>query len=152
VRVQELSAVVEDATRRALELRHAYVGSEHLLLALTDAPPGIAKEALAQFGLSAPAVAEVVREVVIAEEDGRGDRALPLTSHARAAVDLAPHEAIGIGDGDNVRAEHLLMALMQIVAMHDQSVGATVLRTLRVDPDDVRDRVADRLTRGDPTG
>lgn len=44
--------VIVTAQREARQLRHDFIGTEHLLLGIADQPAGIATEALAQAGVT----------------------------------------------------------------------------------------------------
>ena len=65
--------VVALAQEEARKLDHVYIGTEHLLLGLIEEGQGIAaKRVLAGFGITAPAVRDLVVEII-----GRGRGGAP---------------------------------------------------------------------------
>jgi ATP-dependent Clp protease ATP-binding subunit ClpA len=75
--------VVAGAERHAAALRHGHIGTEHLLLALTDHPDSRPARVLATVGITGPwARAEVVRRV------GRGEPGLDADALATLGIDL----------------------------------------------------------------
>jgi ATP-dependent Clp protease ATP-binding subunit ClpA len=139
--------VLELAMREARDLRHNYLGTEHILLGLLDQETGIAIEALAEVGVTRErALAETLRvlgdgipvvestagevagrHTVIDAEWGR------LTDRARRALDVARAEAVR-RRAEYVGTEHLLLGL---IADHD-GAAAAVLDRLGVDHGRVR--------------
>ena len=59
-------AIVAEASRRAVELGHEYVGTEHLLLALLGDRDAIATQVIEQFA-PAPEVMGVLHRVMASE-------------------------------------------------------------------------------------
>lgn len=133
------AAVVERAPDQARRLGHAYVGTEHLLLALFEATGSLAAAILADAGLTTGACeAQVLTHV------HRGDRArpgrVPFTPRAVGAVRGAPGEALRLGHG-YVGTEHLLLAL----CADPEGVAAKTLTALGVDYEGTRARVVEKL-------
>ena len=110
---QELSGrlrkIVVSAGRLARELGHSYVGTEHLLLAMTQETGGAAGRVLLSMGLEDTSV----RCLVLAGA-GLGSRTLflpqGLSPRAKRAVRRAGVEARQLGGGQ-ILPEHLLLAL-----------------------------------------
>ncbi|MBB5868182.1 ATP-dependent Clp protease ATP-binding subunit ClpA [Allocatelliglobosispora scoriae] len=71
--------VVNGAQVAARELKHPYIGTEHLLLAMLTAETGTAVRALTEAGLTAPAIRAKLQEIV-------PDDAQPLSKEDRAAL------------------------------------------------------------------
>ncbi len=124
------------AGEQARELRHSFVGTEHLLLALFLEPEGTAAQLLASFGVSHAQVrAAVVRMMGLGIEQPEGD--LGLTGPAQDVLDRARAEA-SIRDERRVGTEHILLALV-----HKRSgAAARILLELDADPDDIRSALA----------
>jgi ATP-dependent Clp protease ATP-binding subunit ClpC len=68
--------VLELSLREALDLRHAYIGTEHILLGLIREGEGLAAQVLTERG----ARLEAVRAHVVAVLAGRGHRDRPVTA------------------------------------------------------------------------
>jgi ATP-dependent Clp protease ATP-binding subunit ClpA len=121
--------VVVYAQEEARDLRHHYVGTEHLLLGLIREREGIAARVLAASGITEEGVlAEVVRAVGRGDEVGAGE--LPFTPRLTEVVKLATREALTLGCND-VDTEHLLLGLIR----EGDGVGAQILRRFDAEAD-----------------
>ncbi|MGH2561298.1 MAG: Clp protease N-terminal domain-containing protein [Thermomicrobiales bacterium] len=150
----EARQVVVCAQDEARDLRHNYLGTEHILLGLLAAREGVAARTLAAFGLSpelvrarivqvlgagSPTPAKCTRKVV----DGDSWPAaswMCCTPRTKRGFEMARREAEHLGH-DRVGPEHLLLGLLK----EGEGVGVLVLRELGADPDSVREQLA-RLT------
>ena len=129
---QELSGrlrgLIVQAGRFARELGHSYVGTEHLLLALSQ-EAGSAGRVLRAAGLEEPCL----RSMVLAGA-GLGSRTLflpqGLTPRARRAVHQAGMEASRLRTG-GVTPEHLLLALTR----DDGCTACRILKGSGIAPD-----------------
>lgn len=93
------------------ELGHGYVGTEHLLLGLSEESQGIAHQALAECGLTP----EVLRNIVlhmVGEGYGGSNPAQGLTPRARRVVKVAMEAAVGSGR-TTLATEHLLLGILR---------------------------------------
>ena len=120
----------------ARELRHSFIGTEHILLALFRAPEGTAAQVLASFGVTHAQVrTAVVRMMGLGLEPPEGE--LALTGPAQDVLDRARREA-SIRDERQVGTEHILLALV-----HKRDGAATrILLQLDADPTDIRSALA----------
>src|SRR5690606_32794252 len=101
--------VLSSATEAARGLGHAYVGTEHLLLALYTEPDGLAARILVEAGIDRDAVEEaVLRRVPRGTETPQPP--LPHTPRAVAVIEGTVREALLLGH-NYVGTEHLLLAL-----------------------------------------
>jgi prophage maintenance system killer protein len=129
------------AIEEARGLRHAHVGTEHLLLGLVFNDEGLAAKALESLGLS---LAEVRHQVVSITGHGQHippDHA-PFTPQVKRALELSLREALSLGH-NYVGPEHVLLGLLR----EKRGIGARVLTGLGVDYDQVRARIADLTDR-----
>jgi len=129
--------VEEQARAEADRYRHAYVGQEHFLLALTMVE-GSTKDALAQLGADEGNVRSLF-EAGLAPGDRKPRGKPELTRRARKAVCLAAEEArrasrVGYGP------EHLLIGLLRT----NEGMGVQMLASLGVDLDAVLAKIAPR--------
>lgn len=130
------------ACDEAHALRHGYVGTEHLLIALADENSSIAVTILRSFGLDQRQIrAEVERLIPPSDKESR-HRKLPLSSACKKAVEFAIHEAILL-DRNYIGTEHLLMG----VARKNAGTGAQVLSNLGADVDEVHSRALNFVIR-----
>ena len=143
--------VVVLAQEEARKLDHAYIGTEHLLVALIEEEHGIAAKALSGSkpnrsfpggcGISASAVRNLIVEIV-----GRGSGgiagSIPFTPRAKSTFESAWDEARRRG-ADQLDTEHLLLGLLR----DGEGVAAQILTKLTSDPDQVRRKVQDWIDR-----
>jgi ATP-dependent Clp protease ATP-binding subunit ClpC len=124
------------AGQEARELRHSFIGTEHILLALFLAPEGTAARVLTSFGVSHAQVRmAVVGMMGLGLEPLEGE--LAFTGPAQDVIDRARREA-SIRDERQVGTEHILLALV-----HKRDGAATrILLQLDVDPADIRSALA----------
>jgi prophage maintenance system killer protein len=132
--------VVFLAQEEARLLRHDYVGTEHLLLALLYEGEGIAAKALDALGIS--------RELALAQAEeitgrGQGSRAasIPLTPPAKKALELSLREALALGH-HYIGTEHILLGLLR----EGEDVAAQVLTRLGAGYDIAREQVLGLLS------
>jgi ATP-dependent Clp protease ATP-binding subunit ClpC len=127
--------VVVLAQEEARLLDHGYIGTEHLLLGLTDEGEGVAAKALESLGISLAAVRQQVEAIT-----GRGQQApsghIPFTSRAKKVLDLSLREAAQMGQ-HYIGTEHILLGLVR----EGDGVAAQVLVRLGVDLNRVRQQV-----------
>jgi ATP-dependent Clp protease ATP-binding subunit ClpC len=123
---------LEHSHGQARELRHSFVGTEHILLGVLLETGGTAAQVLGSFGVTHPQVrAEVIRMVGRGLEDPQGE--IMLTGRAQDVIDRARREA-SIRDDAQVGTEHILLALVHA----RDGAAARILLGLDVDPADVR--------------
>jgi prophage maintenance system killer protein len=136
------------AQEEARLLRHDYVGTEHLLLALLYEREGGAAQVLESLGISRADVLGQIGEITGA---GQGSRVgpIPFIPPGKKAMELALREALALGR-HYIGTEHLLLGLLR----EDEGVAARVLTRLGTDHALVRERVlgllADECEQADP--
>src|SRR3954463_16564226 len=92
---EDARAVVHAAQRHARSFRHRYLGTEHLLLALT-ADSGLAGTTLAQLGVGTAEVTERVR-AVIGEGHSSETATLGISPRTKRVLEAAGNEARRLG-------------------------------------------------------
>lgn len=103
--------VLELAQDEARSLRHHYVGSEHVLLALLRAEEGVAANVLNDLGITPEQVRDAVPIGGASPEVMEGQ--LRLTPRAKMALELAVREGLAFGDC-YVGTAHILVALTRV--------------------------------------
>ncbi len=123
----------------ARDMRHNYIGTEHILLGLLGEPNGMAGRALAQFGLTLDGVREETASRV-----GRGAAPvkgrIPFTPRAKKVLELSLREALQLHH-NYIGTEHLLLGLLR----EGEGVAASILREHASDLLRVRMAVLDLL-------
>jgi ATP-dependent Clp protease ATP-binding subunit ClpC len=124
------------AQEEARLMRHAHVGTEHLLVALADEPEILA------LGLTRErARGEVVRTVGLGTVDGESSGQIPITAPAHEALQGAIGEAMRLGHSE-VQPGHLLLAVLR----QRDGVARRVLVTAGAVPSEFRDALIARLS------
>jgi ATP-dependent Clp protease ATP-binding subunit ClpC len=119
--------VLELSLREALQFKHNYIGTEHILLALEREGEGLAAQILANQVHDLGAIRTTVRQLIDdSHEPESGAGAVPRTAAAHEVVSAAQALA---GDAP-MGSHHLLEALIRA----DGSMAAKVLSSLGVDP------------------
>jgi ATP-dependent Clp protease ATP-binding subunit ClpC len=128
----------------ARQLRHNYIGTEHLLLGLLREQEGLAARVLDSLGVTLDEVRARVEEIV-----GVGDELVtgqvPMTPRAKKVLELALRESLSF-DHNYIGTEHILLALVR----ENEGVAAQILRDLDIGRGTIREAVARML--GGPGG
>ena len=126
-----------EAERYARALRHNHIATEHLLVAIASDPDGVAAHMLARAEVTAEDLKAAVEErVEMGSVEPKG-HALPLTPKAKAVVQLAFDEAIGLGH-NYIGTEHVLLGLakgegMATEILKERGVELEALRAAAVE-------------------
>ena len=129
-RARQVLILAQDEAR---ELRHNYIGTEHLLLGLIREEQGLAARVLAQLGVT---LAAVRAHVEPGEGAGKTIGQIPFTRRAKQSLDGAVREALKMGHRW-IGTEHLLLGLVSDA----DSTASLVLGKLGVSPERTRDAV-----------
>ncbi|TDW93529.1 ClpA/ClpB-like protein [Kribbella pratensis] len=125
--------VIVLAQEEARGLDHVYVGTEHLLLGLITLGQGVASRVLADLGITAPAVRDLVVEIIGRGRSGAAAGTIPFTPRAKSTFEFAWGEARARG-AEQVGPEHLLLGVL-----HDgDGVGGQIITKLAESTDEVR--------------
>jgi hypothetical protein len=125
--------VIVLAQEEARGLDHVYVGTEHLLLGLITLGQGVASRVLADLGITAPAVRDLVVEIIGRGRSGAAAGTIPFTPRAKSTFEFAWGEARA-RDAEQVGPEHLLLGVL-----HDgDGVGGQIITKLAESTDEVR--------------
>lgn len=141
---EEAHRVLARARAAAHRLRHATLGTEHVLLGCAEEPHGEAAELFFRAGITPTELLDHVRLLGNPVVDSPPPE-LRMAPGLRAALRLAREEAERLGDGE-VRSEHLLLALLS----ERTGGGGVVLRATGLDVWALRAAV-DRRHLGAPT-
>ena len=132
---QKAEHALEGALAAARELGHTYIGSEHLLLALTREQDSVAAKLLLGRGVTV----ELLR-TAIGDTRGAGSRSAigpgDMTPRTRRIIEQAAAEAARLGCS-YIGTEHLLLALLG----ERDSAALRLLAVLRVNAADLAEEV-----------
>jgi ATP-dependent Clp protease ATP-binding subunit ClpC len=117
-RAREVVVLAQDEAR---SLRHDYIGTEHLLLALLREETGIAGRVLESFDMTLEEVrAQIARIVGLGKDDVKTGQ-IPFTPGARTALEWSLRESRNLGH-NYIGTEHILLGLS---ASRDETVAAS---------------------------
>lgn len=119
---ERVRKVLAYAREEAVALRHEYVGTEHILLALIREGEGVASTVLQNLGVDPETMRERMLGIVMQGKSEVGRPDLPYTSRAKKVLELAMHEARTLNHA-YVGTEHLLLGLIA----ETKGIGAQVL-------------------------
>lgn len=137
-------AVIMAAQEEARRLRHAFVGTEQILLGLIRVEDSIAAKVLTESGVTLAAARIEVEKII-----GRGSTAtaseLPFTPKTKRILEQAFEQARQL-DQPHIAPEHILLSLM-----HDrENVAIKVLERLGLDAATIRQQVIRALAETQP--
>jgi mannose-6-phosphate isomerase-like protein (cupin superfamily) len=130
------------AKTEARNMRHEYIGTEHLLLGLSMEGTGLAARVLNRLGLDRQWIGEEARRLVPPGPAPVTQERLPLTPRARQAIEGARLAARQLGH-DFLGTEHLLLGLLDV-----PGVGAQIVFTRGVTRDQVREEIMKEIAAG----
>ncbi len=116
------------AQEEAEQLKHGYVGTEHILLGILKEQEGVCKKSLNDMKISSEAVKKLVLEY-----EGEGDvqmrrNEIPLTPRTKRLLELSLLEARNLNH-NYISPEHILLALIR----EAEGVAYTILANLGAD-------------------
>lgn len=116
--------VIEQAKNSSIELKHGYMGTEHILLGILR-ENGESKELLLKYGITEEGVMEFVKKYIgIGDIDYNiGD--IPITPRGKRLLETSLLEARNLGN-NYVTPEHILLALLK----DNEGVGYTIFKRL----------------------
>jgi hypothetical protein len=130
-------------TEDPAQFNHNYVGTEHLLLALSEDTDGLAGQVLARYGVT-PAVVRADIEATIGRGDAPAKEKAELTPRARKVFALSVAEAKRL-DHNFVGTPHLLLGIVR----EGEGIAAGILERRNVNLKDLRDATQQTLASRD---
>ena len=131
--------VLSIAEQEALNLKHSYVGTEHILYGLIAEGKGIAARSLIDNGISKEIVESEIKEM-IGEGKNEVKGSIGLTPRSKKVLNLAMDEARKMGH-NYIGTEHLLLGLIR----EGEGVAVRILMDSKSDINNIKDEVVDLL-------
>ena len=128
---QRARRVLSLAHQEAEQMRHNYIGTEHLLLGLIGEEGGVAGRVLRELGLEASRVQEIVLRLT-GTGQYRGGK-IDLSPGTQQVLEFAFEEAKRMGH-HYIGTEHILLGLVR----YGEGIALNVLQKLGVTPDQIR--------------
>lgn len=128
------------AQEEAANLRHDYVGTEHLLLGIIACESGLVMDVFHKLRTDGDAIRTEVERTVAVGRQTKSARDLPYTPRARKALVLAAREAAELGHS-LITPEHILLGLLA----ENEGVAGLVLRKMGINAKQARQYLMDRM-------
>ena len=135
--------VLKLAEKEARGFNHAYIGTEHILLALAGQSDGVAAKVLDKLGVDKDALQEELKKLVKTGAEPVTKSRLPQTPRAKKIFEHARNEAMSL-DHDYIGTEHILLGLLQ----EKDGVAGQMLANLGVSLDVARAEALDLVKPG----
>lgn len=130
------------AQHEARLLKHAYIGTEHLLLGLIAEREGVAAEALESLDVTYEAAREEIEHLrAPGTDDPPGHQSPPFTQRCKRVLDLSLKESSRLRS-ESIGTEHILLGLVR----EGEGTGVRVLQNLGVERPSVRQRVMELIS------
>lgn len=138
---QSAIKVLKLAQYEAKHLKHAHVGTEHILLGLLHESTNVAAKALSSIGIDLYTVRQRVHELVEKEDfDDLETEEIGYSPEAKTIMEYAVEQAQALGH-DYIGTEHILLGIIY----DTESIACEILISLGADLDIIHDAILDLL-------
>ena len=138
---QSAIKVLKLAQYEAKHLKHAHVGTEHILLGLLHEGTNVAAKALSSIGIDLYTVRQRVHELVEKEDfDDLETEEIGYSPEAKTIMEYAVEQAQALGH-DYIGTEHILLGIIY----DTESISCEILVSLGADLDIIHDAILDLL-------
>ena len=138
---QSAIKVLKLAQYEAKHLKHAHVGTEHILLGLLHEGTNVAAKALSSIGIDLYTVRQRVHELVEKEDfDDLETEEIGYSPEAKTIMEYAVEQAQALGH-DYIGTEHILLGIIY----YTESIACEILISLGADLDIIHDAILDLL-------
>ena len=124
---EQAKEVLKIAKKTARELRHPYIGTEHLLVGLKRVYTGVAGQVLAMNGAGEENILKIMDELVSPGGEVPAQQDPQMSPRLEYILEEAQEEAVRLRS-DEVGTEHMLLAILRDV----DCVAARILLTLNI--------------------
>ena len=105
------SAVMDLAHHNATELRHNYIGTEHVLLGITEIRECVAADIILEAGLNLSELSERVKACLVQGAVENSDKPISFTPRMKKVIALAQAESAKAGV-DFICTDHMFIGLI----------------------------------------
>lgn len=124
---KQAANAVRYAAKKAKEMKHPYIGTEHLLLGLREEFSGVAGQVLAQNGVETEKIMQLMDELIAPREEMPASQKPKESPRLRYILANSEKEAYRLRTAE-VGTEHLLLSMIRDV----DCVAARILITLNI--------------------
>jgi bifunctional DNase/RNase len=112
-------------------LNSSYIGTGHILLAISKKVPTAAYEVLSNLGIELPIFSNTIKKHIVDQSDMESAES-GLTAYAQKAIELSKEEAIKLGS-NHIHPEHILLGLVR----QNDGVAAKILKENNIDTEKI---------------
>ena len=124
---EQAQNAISVAKKTAKDLKHPYVGTEHLLLGLFRTRTGVASQVMRENGVEEEKIIKVIDELVSAEKQDTIVASPEISPRLEYILELSKTEALHL-HSEKIGTEHMLL-----VIIHEMDcVAARILQTLNI--------------------
>lgn len=134
---QKIFVVAQEHAKR---LNHDYLGSEHILLAITDVEESVAARALKRLNVDLRKLRITIEDAIGVGQSMMLLGELPLSIQAKKIIEYAVEEAQKFGH-NYIGSEHILLALVK----DEEGIGARILNSMGVRFSNLKKAIIDIL-------
>lgn len=141
---KQVNKLLRDAAMEALSMKHDYIGTEHVLLAMFK-QEGMVSTTLLKLG----AKYEIFKDLIL-KQTGYGNAVVPpmsLTPRMKRVLETAGNEARALGH-TYLGAEHVLLALVQ----EEDAFSSMILKYSGISPEVIGKEIVNQLQKAPMTG
>lgn len=124
---KQAANAVKYAAKKAKEMKHPYIGTEHLLLGLREEFSGVAGQVLAQNGVESEKIMQLMDELIAPQEEMPASQKPKESPRLRYILGNSEKEAHRLRTAE-VGTEHLLLSMIRDV----DCVATRILITLNI--------------------
>lgn len=124
---KQAANAIKYAAKKAKEMKHPYIGTEHLLLGLREEYSGVAGQVLAKNGVESEKIVQLMDELIAPQEEVFALQKPKESPRLRYILENSEKEAHRLRTAD-VGTEHLLLSMIRDV----DCVAARILITLNI--------------------
>ena len=136
---EKAQKALNTALLTARNLGHTYIGSEHILVGLTEDNDGVAAQALLSKGINANKITEVIIQSM-----GKGNpttvNASDMTPRTKRILEMSAFAASRYGHG-YIGTEHILLAILE----EGESVANKIISSLGISPAELKNDILSYL-------
>lgn len=131
------------AERISRELKHDYIGTEHLFLGVAELEDVNIRRQFQKIGIDVDEISKKIRQEISGGE-GLTKHQISLTPAAKKAFEAAQREASKLGQ-DKVEAPHILLGILE----NEKGVAASVLRSSGAELTKVAQNLREMMRKGE---
>ena len=123
---KQAANAVRYAAKKAKEMKHPYIGTEHLLLGLREEFSGVAGQVLAQNGVETEKIMQLMDELIAPREEMPASQKPKESPRLRYILANSEKEAHRLRTAE-VGTEHLLLSMTECPSSKEMALAGQIL-------------------------